>query len=102
MVNDSTTSAPYSVTTITGIAENILLTTINIYPNPTTGIFNLQMNRNENVQIKITNVLGNSVYQSNSTSPNCQIDLSSQANGVYFISIQTNEATANKKIVISR
>lgn len=101
----SSTSAPYMYPPV-GIVENSLASTINIYPNPTSGIINVQIGLPiaigiEKAEIKITDILGNSVFQSNSTSSNIQIDLSSQSNGVYFISIQTNDSIVNKKIVIS-
>lgn len=82
---------------ITNIEDNNF---INVYPNPTSGIINIE-GQVENAQIKIYNLLGECVYQNMSTSSNFNIDLSSQAEGVYFISLQTNEGTVNKKIVIS-
>ena len=85
----------------TGIDENNTKTDVNVFPNPTNGIINIQLGQVEKAQIKITDVLGNSVYQSNNISLNFQIDLSNQPNGIYFISIQTNEGIVNKKIVIS-
>ena len=84
----------------TSIAE-IGANTISIFPNPTTGIINIQ-GQPENAQVKICDVLGNSVYQNNGAASNLQIDLSAQPNGVYFMSIQTGGGTVNKKIVVSR
>ena len=91
-------------TNITGIVENNAETDVKIYPNPTTGIINIQGYPNPkggNMQIKITDVLGNSVYSSTLQGGGQTIDLSVEANGVYFISVQTNEGIVNKKIVIS-
>ncbi len=85
---------------LTGIAEYDLKT-INIFPNPTTGIIYLQ-GEPENAQVKICDVLGTSVYQNNGAPSNLQIDLSTQPNGVYFMSIQTGGGTVNKKIMVSR
>jgi hypothetical protein len=84
----------------TGITD-IGATSISVYPNPTTGIINIQ-GQPENAQIKICDVLGNSVYQNNGAASNLQIDLSAQPNGVYFMSIQTGGGSVNKKIVVSR
>ncbi len=85
----------------TGIENNVSNQTISIYPNPTTGIINIQ-GQPENAQVKICDVLGNPVYQNNGAVSNLQIDLSTQPNGVYFMSIQTGAGTVNKKIVVSR
>jgi len=87
--------------TVMSITEEILATEINAYPNPTRGIISLQ-GQLENTQVKICDVLGNSVYQNNGAASNLQIDLSAQPNGVYFMSIQTGEGSVNKKIVVSR
>jgi len=86
---------------VMSITEEILATEINAYPNPTRGIISLQ-GQLENTQVKICDVLGNSVYQNNGAASNLQIDLSAQPNGVYFMSIQTGEGSVNKKIVVSR
>jgi PKD repeat protein len=74
-----------------------------VFPNPTNGLINIQSSNPKGsiIQIKITDVLGNNIYSS-TLQGGGQIDLSSQANGVYFISIQTNEGTVNKKIIITQ
>src|ERR1017187_4912418 len=74
-----------------------------IAPNPTTGIFNIQRYPNpKGGIIQINDVLGNSIYSSTLQGGGQTIDLSAEANGVYFISITTNEGIVNKKIVISK
>lgn len=73
-----------------------------VYPNPTSGIFNLLLNRVENSQIKIYNVNAECIYQNINTYSNISIDLSNQVNGLYFIQLKTDHRTENKKIVISK
>jgi len=85
----------------TGITENNAeINMVNVYPNPSNGIINVEVGQLENVQIKIYDVLGKSVYQNN-TSANLRIDLTTQPEGIYFINIKTNEDAINKKIVIN-
>jgi uncharacterized repeat protein (TIGR03803 family) len=98
--NNAGTIFRIGINTVTGITDNKERTQVNIYPNPTADIINVQ-GQFENAQIKIYDVLGKSVYQNNSASSTLQIDLSNQPNGIYFLSIQTSEGTVNKKIVIS-
>ncbi len=103
VVNSSslTTVPSTSVSPVqTGILTHKTNQNISIFPNPTTGIINIQ-GQLDNAQIKITDLLAKSIYQNNTAPSNLQIDLSSQPSGVYFISIQTSEGTLNKKIVIS-
>jgi hypothetical protein len=62
-----------------GIVANNVSSTINIYPNPTTGILNIEME--ENFTIDIYNVLGEKVITTNDS----KINLSSYQNGIYFV-----------------
>ena len=76
-----------------------------IYPNPTNGIFTIEMNDVEKdvYTIKITNVLGqkvfttsqlvNSIYKEN-------IDLSSFGKGVYLLNISNSNTTITDRIVV--
>lgn len=72
-----------------------------VYPNPTNGLFTLQMSKVEQVQVKIFNVIGECVYQNISISSNQQIDLTSQLSGIYTMQLRTEQGVINKKIVIS-
>ena len=85
-----------------GIDENILTDGLTIYPNPTSGIFNLKMGKVENVQIKICDMLGNTIYQNNSTWSTIQIDLSTQPNGIYLVQLKTEQGIINKKLIIQK
>ena len=56
---------------------------LSVYPNPSTGVFNL--NRTQN--FKVRNALGCNILSGNGT----QIDLSACAKGVYYLEIETEE-----------
>jgi len=79
------------------INENILLN-----PNPTSGVFNVQMSKYENAQIEVYNVMGECIYRHMGTSANLQIDLSAAKSGVYFLQLKTSEGTAVKKVVVNK
>ena len=77
-----------------------------INPNPTTGMFNVLMNKParsaggyENVQIKIFDILGECIYQHIVTSANQQIDLSEACSGIYFLQVKTPDGVVVKKIM---
>ncbi len=64
-----------------------------IFPNPTTGKINIQV---ENIKaIEVLNELGVTILKLKETN---ELDLSKQPKGVYFIRITTNNETINKKI----
>ncbi len=92
----SVVSSPTSILVPSPINNN----SVDVFPNPNNGVFTVQ-STNKISSFEIINTLGKSIYQNNNTSPNLQIDLSAQPNGVYFISIQTSEGNINKKLVIN-
>lgn len=78
-----------------GIDDEEIMNRLSIYPNPTTGILNIEIE--ENFTADVYNVLGEKVL---STS-NSKINISSYQNGVYFVLIkdETGELIKQKKII---
>ena len=92
----------WGTNTPTNIAKNKEETDLKIYPNPTSGIFNLQINKIENIQIQIYDVYSKCIYQNKITSSNFQIDLGYQSSGVYFVQLITEQGITNKKLIIQK
>lgn len=65
---------------------------INIFPNPTTGKFTLQIQNAPNAEIKIYNLLGEIIKQIPNTDYRTPItlDLSQQPKGIYFIQLNNS------------
>ena len=88
----------------TSIKENYF--EVNIFPNPSNGLFNLNLDsHNEiNAHITITNFLGELVYKEDMRiregEYNSKIDLKDRAIGIYLLSINTNKQSFKQKIVI--
>lgn len=80
---------------------------INIFPNPTTGKFTLEitLNHTEYVQIEVVNVLGQIVFseklQLNAGIYREQIDLSAYAKGSYFIQLKAVDGIMSRKLLLS-
>lgn len=84
----------------TGIKNNTL-TTVTLFPNPSTGLLNI--NNVEAIStIEVYNVIGDKVYSSKLDKGNNSIDLSNLANGSYFVKINSNNNVTTKKVVISK
>lgn len=84
----------------TGV-EELVEGQMRIYPNPTTGDFELKLNHNGDVNVKVINMLGMTVYEDNvsvSGEFTQTISLSGFENGIYFIAIQTGKETSVKKL----
>ncbi len=74
---------------------------ISFYPNPSNGQFLLSDSELQMESIKVMNVLGETVYQSEITTSSSEIDLTKNAKGLYFIRIKTKDNRSfNKKIII--
>ena len=77
------------------------LATINISPNPSLGIFVINLPAIEGdgtVKIKINNVAGKEILCFTSDQKNPTIDISNQPKGIYFLTIQTPNISVLRKI----
>jgi PKD repeat protein len=84
----------------TGI-EELTGEPFSIYPNPTTGSFNLKVNEAGTLDISIINMLGEEVYNELSTVSGFYsktISLKGELSGIYFIKVQTESGTYVKKL----
>ncbi len=74
---------------------------INIMPNPSFGIFTLQLTENTTGEIFIYNELGQVIYRATNQPINqSAIDLSSQPKGIYFLKVQSEEGVFMEKVVV--
>jgi len=91
---DVTATAYFSVIgNVTKIANN----NINIYPNPTNGIFNIELigfNTND-IEVIVTDLTGRTILKSNKHI----IDLTNTAAGVYIINITIDKQTFNSQLI---
>ncbi len=105
----SATRTPFNVThsnvEISSLATNVSLydfnNDINIYPNPSTGIFTVLCEKYKVQNIKVMNIIDETVYQTIVNSQQTIIDLSNQSKGIYFVQIiDENKNIVNRKIVV--
>jgi len=87
------------VQTATGINNNEYSKNLfSIYPNPSTGKFNIEFsNQHQITSVEIYNLLGESVFQQQNTN---EIDLSSAAKGIYFVKVYAGEKIYTEKIIV--
>jgi hypothetical protein len=84
---------------ITGI-NNPSLSGLSIYPNPSTGIFNISINgMDNNIDYVIMNAQGQQVVEGKLLNSQ-EIDLTSQPKGVYFIKFTGNSVLRIEKVVV--
>jgi len=75
-----------------------------VFPNPSTGIFNLWSNQNEyhKIDYLVFNLLGRLIWENSSNQNKVSIDLSGFDNGVYYLKVKNKNINDSKILIISR
>ena len=87
-------------------SENAAITDLSVYPNPTRDIFNVTFVSDEvqNLDISITNVVGEAVYSADLEQFVGQftkeVSLATYPRGVYFLQITTDKGVVTKKLTL--
>jgi len=99
----------YSPTSVQAIVDNY---EVKVYPNPNKGLFTMQINNAQltmgdgQLQVDIYNVLGEKVYSTSSiVNSQLSINLDTQANGIYFYRVMTEEGNkfiAEGKLIVQK
>lgn len=85
--------------------EQVSLEQVEVYPNPTEGQLAIQLiaNENQTVEVKVFDVLGNTVkvvaYEAVKGFNNYNLDISNQADGVYFVNVISKGQAFNTRVV---
>lgn len=105
--NDTSWKYPYNyiINFSPAVTTHVIQLTNNyqivIFPNPTESNLTILATNNEaeTIEIKVTNVMGELIYKTliNEKQINHQIDLSRQANGVYFINVTSPTSSYSSK-----
>lgn len=82
--------------------EELLTKNMRVYPNPSTGQFNVEHNFEGPVRIDVINMLGSLVHSTSTIEKTVSFDLESLDNGIYFVKITgfDKNSTANGKIIV--
>ncbi len=76
------------------------LSGFNIYPNPTSGIFQITSNKIRIMNLEIDNVLGEKIYQCPISQLKSPIDISSHPSGIYFLKTTSQDGSSSVKKII--
>jgi PKD repeat protein len=86
----------------TGIEASAQKSGIKVYPNPSQGIFNIELDRNyQYQQLEIISIVGRTIFKQaiNPMESAFNIDLSMLSPGVYFIRFTASDKTSNIQII---
>ncbi len=102
-LSDTGHARVYGIGTLLTISKPISLNEIKIYPNPTSGKLTIDNGQLIIKNIEITDITGKTILSSSNSQikqfSNLEIDLSGLNNGIYFISIQTDNEIFTSKII---
>lgn len=87
--------------------NNELLNNVSIMPNPTNGVFNINTSFSEskNIKINISNILGQIILSNEYnaiTNDKIQLDLTQQANGIYFVTVSNGIDKMVQRLIINK
>lgn len=94
------------VQSVTGIQENANTFQLSVFPNPTTGIFRLELNKEQlassKLSIDIYNMVGEKVnaISLNGRDSSFDIDLTNQAKGLYFVKLSSDQKSVTRKLIL--
>ena len=89
----------YRNLTIVGINENVLFSDVSIFPNPNTGLINIDLGSLSDVSIKVINVNGQLIYyKENVSTPIYQFELDA-APGIYILELSAGVEKQQFKLV---
>lgn len=80
-------------------AEELTAIKLNVYPNPSAGVFNVSVK--ENANLEVTDIYGRIVYatQVGVSINKLELDV---ADGVYLVTVYTSTAQTSKRLIITR
>jgi PKD repeat protein len=90
-----------TVSAATSVANALESAVINVYPNPSTGLFFLEVSGAEQaVNISIENIQGQVVYEGVNTGNRMELDIRNQSAGVYMLHLSNEQGRVVRKLIV--
>jgi len=86
-------------TDVTAVQDAAFSNSLHVYPNPTTGLLHVASNTQEPLYVEVLNTQGTRVKEGQSISNSEAVDLSSLAEGLYFLKIANATSSAVVKVI---
>jgi hypothetical protein len=87
---------PGNVNAITDVKQTVF----NAFPNPTNGIFTIELEASKKYDVTVNNVLGQTVISTTTSGMNTTIDLSNFGKGFYTVELKNNNSTYVEKVIV--
>lgn len=93
----------YHVDANIGVEDNVAANnSVNVYPNPTSGVLNIELSSADNAVISIFDIAGNMIISKEVNQMNSTIDMSDVANGMYIVKVVQNGSVSSQKLMLSK
>jgi hypothetical protein len=83
----------------TGLKENDLATNLFGFPNPSTGLFNVNLENGRDYELKVTDLTGKTILTQQAKG-NVQLKLENQAKGIYLLKVTSAGGTTVHKLIV--
>ena len=80
--------------------NNIKQSQFNLYPNPTDGVFVIELEENSKYDVTVIDILGKTIYTSSINDMNTTIDLSGLEKGVYTVELKDRNSKYSEKLIV--
>ena len=87
---------PSSATAVSDFKQTIF----NVYPNPTNGVFVIELEKTAKYDVRLYNVLGQTVYTTSTNAMSTTVDLSSFDKGIYTVELKDANTIYTEKIIV--
>lgn len=85
------------------IGENELTSTdVTIFPNPSNGVFTIELSDVTKFNYTVIDVIGNVVNTNNVNGNKVSINLSNNAKGAYFVTVESENGSITKKVMLTK
>ena len=85
-----------STTAISDVKQTIF----NLYPNPSNGVFVIELEKTAKYDVRVYNVLGQTVLATSISTMNTTIDLSSFDKGIYTVELKDENTIYTEKVIV--
>jgi hypothetical protein len=84
----------------TGVDADILNSQLNVFPNPSAGVFNVSLPQGKAFAMEVTDLTGRVVMKETSAAKNAQVDLSKAAKGIYLLKVTSEGSAVVRKLIV--
>ena len=90
------------VDNVSSVLENNGKGTITLFPNPSDGLFNVNLSNYSNTTIEVLDIIGNTIAEVQNPGKSNRIDISGESAGVYLVKITSHEKLITRRIVVRK